>query len=106
MHGVRTAATGMEGLRDAIDAWQCIGCGRVEAPQNCVGICEDRRVKLVHASAYAALSGLDPSVVSFAAFRLATHWGRDEEEIDVMITDRLLRAVSGLIDELRPVLHR
>lgn len=42
--------------RDAIDAWQCIGCGRVEAPQNCIGICEDRRVKLVHASAYAALS--------------------------------------------------
>ena len=43
-------------LRDAIDAWQCIGCGRVDAPQNCIGICEDRRVKLVHASAHAALS--------------------------------------------------
>lgn len=42
---------------DAIDAWQCIGCGRVEAPQNCIGICEDRRVKLVHASLYAAVSG-------------------------------------------------
>ena len=38
---------------DTIDAWQCIGCGRVEAPRNCIGICEDRRVKLVPASAYA-----------------------------------------------------
>ena len=41
---------------DAIDAWQCIGCGRIEAPQNCIGICEDRRIKLVHACAYAIAS--------------------------------------------------
>jgi len=40
---------------DTIDAWQCIGCGRVEAPRNCIGICEDRRVELVAASAYAEI---------------------------------------------------
>ena len=30
-------------------AWQCIGCGRLEASQPCIGICEDRPVELVYA---------------------------------------------------------
>jgi len=38
---------------DTIKAWQCIGCGRVDAPANCIGICEDRNVELVSAWAYA-----------------------------------------------------
>ena len=38
---------------DSIPAWQCIGCGRIEAPQNCVGICQDRRVEFVYASEHA-----------------------------------------------------
>lgn len=33
-----------------IKAWQCIGCGKIEAPQNCIGVCEDRRVEFVYAS--------------------------------------------------------
>ena len=36
-------------MSDPIQAWQCIGCGRIEAPQNCIGICQDRRVLLVYA---------------------------------------------------------
>ena len=32
-----------------IKAWQCIGCGKIEAPQTCVGICQDRKVHLVFA---------------------------------------------------------
>jgi hypothetical protein len=38
---------------DTIKAWQCIGCGRVEAPANCVGVCQDRKVELVGAWDYA-----------------------------------------------------
>jgi hypothetical protein len=38
---------------DTIKAWQCIGCGRLEAPANCVGICQDRKVELVGARDYA-----------------------------------------------------
>lgn len=34
---------------DTIKAWRCIGCGRLEAPANCIGICEDRKVELVFA---------------------------------------------------------
>jgi hypothetical protein len=33
-----------------ITAWQCIGCGRIEGAQPCVGICEDRRTDFVYAS--------------------------------------------------------
>lgn len=40
---------------DTIDGWQCIGCGRIEVPQNCLGICEDRRVQLVYASEHAKI---------------------------------------------------
>lgn len=32
-----------------VKAWQCIGCGRIEAPQSCVGICQDRKVEFVYA---------------------------------------------------------
>lgn len=41
---------------DTIKGWQCIGCGRVEAPANCVGICEDRKVELVVAWDYAEVA--------------------------------------------------
>ena len=45
---------------DTIKAWQCIGCGRIEAPQQCVGICQDRRVEFVYADEHAqALADLD-----------------------------------------------
>ncbi|MFT3736264.1 MAG: hypothetical protein QM776_14795 [Rhodocyclaceae bacterium] len=36
-------------------AFQCIGCGKLDGPQNCVGVCQDRRVELVYAAEYDAL---------------------------------------------------
>lgn len=36
-------------------AWECTGCGRIEAPHPCLGICQDRAVELVHADAYRQL---------------------------------------------------
>ncbi len=36
-------------MSEHIKAWQCIGCGRIEAPQNCIGICQDRKVEFVYA---------------------------------------------------------
>ena len=44
------------GMIDTIDAWQCIGCGRVVAERPCIGICTDKRVELVQAADYAALA--------------------------------------------------
>jgi hypothetical protein len=37
-------------MTERITAWQCIGCGRIEGAQPCVGICEDRRAEFVYAS--------------------------------------------------------
>ncbi|BBD80758.1 hypothetical protein [Aerosticca soli] len=34
-------------MADYLEAWQCIGCGRIEAPQPCIGVCRDRKVLLV-----------------------------------------------------------
>ncbi len=34
-------------MTDYIQAWQCIGCGRIEAPQTCIGVCRDRRIQMV-----------------------------------------------------------
>ena len=41
-----------------VEAWRCIGCGRIEAPQPCVGVCEDRRVRLVDAADHEAALAL------------------------------------------------
>lgn len=37
-------------------AWQCIGCGRIEAQATCVGVCQDRPVEIVSAADYDALT--------------------------------------------------
>jgi hypothetical protein len=37
-------------MNEYVKAWQCIGCGKIEAPQTCVGICQDRKVEFVYAS--------------------------------------------------------
>jgi hypothetical protein len=37
-------------MTDFIAAWQCIGCGKIEVPQTCVGICENERAELVYGS--------------------------------------------------------
>mgnify|MGYP000919698797 CR=1 FL=1 len=41
-------------MADSLFAWQCIGCGKIEAPQQCVGVCEHRKVEMVSAHAYRA----------------------------------------------------
>ena len=50
---VNTAAAGVARL----NAWQCIGCGKIEAPQNCIGVCRDEKVQFVYASNYDEVLG-------------------------------------------------
>lgn len=35
-----------------ITVWQCIGCGKIEGPKPCIGVCNDRKVEFVYASVY------------------------------------------------------
>jgi hypothetical protein len=37
-----------------IKVWRCVGCGRIDHPQPCVGICRDARAELVDAADYEA----------------------------------------------------
>lgn len=39
-------------MTEFFNAWQCIGCGRIDGPAQCIGICQDRKVELVDASDY------------------------------------------------------
>ena len=39
-------------MTDRIEAWQCVGCGRIEAPQTCIGVCRDRRIHLIDADTH------------------------------------------------------
>ena len=41
-------------MTDTLTAWQCIGCGRLEGPKPCIGVCQDRKVELVLAKDYEA----------------------------------------------------
>jgi len=34
-------------MTDYIQAWQCVGCGKIEAPQTCIGVCRDRKILMV-----------------------------------------------------------
>jgi len=55
-------------MTQRIAAWQCIGCGRIEGAQPCVGICEDRRREFVAAEDHdAALAAARRERDEFAA---------------------------------------
>ena len=43
---------------ERLKAWQCIGCGRIEGAQPCLGICEDRPAQFVYAEEYDRLEAL------------------------------------------------
>ncbi len=72
-------------MSEYIKAWQCIGCGRIEAPQNCIGICEDRNVEFVYASEHEdaitrlELASSQVSALSALVRRLASTTPRDGE---------------------------
>jgi hypothetical protein len=40
---------------ERIQGWRCIGCGKVDAPRPCIGVCQDRKCELVAAAVYDAL---------------------------------------------------
>lgn len=44
-------------MPERITAWQCIGCGRIEGAQPCIGVCEDRKAEFVYAADYDRLVG-------------------------------------------------
>jgi len=48
------AKTDLIDTAERISAWQCTGCGRIEGPQPCIGVCQDKKVTFVSSEAYDA----------------------------------------------------
>ena len=80
-----------------VKAWQCIGCSRVEADGRCIGICEDRSVRLVSAADYEILEAF--------VRRLATSTPREGQwERSYLALQRQARALVGLDPDQVPKL--
>jgi len=45
-------------MAETFKAWQCIGCGKIDGPAQCIGVCQDRPVELVDASDFRAATAL------------------------------------------------
>lgn len=41
-------------MTETFQAWQCIGCGKIDGPAQCIGVCQDRAVELVNAADFRA----------------------------------------------------
>lgn len=85
-----------------ITAWQCIGCGRIEAPQTCIGVCQDRKIELVsawdHAEALVALEEMEARVHAFERFAArfaATTPREDAWKSSYLAFQRELRELIG-----------
>ncbi|MFC5437060.1 hypothetical protein ACFPME_10860 [Rhodanobacter umsongensis] len=70
-------------MTDWIPAWQCIGCGKIEAPQPCIGVCRDRRILMVgkdeHEQALAALACAQQQVKGLHAVLIQLAWSRPRD---------------------------
>jgi hypothetical protein len=42
-------------MTDRAKVWQCVGCGRIESQQQCLGVCHDVAVEIVSAADYDAV---------------------------------------------------
>lgn len=90
-----------------VQAWQCIGCGRIEAPQPCIGVCRDRKVLLAgkeeHEAALAEIQRLRTALASASAqllrFGTATphagQWENSYRALQVQVREVLAVLKAG-----------
>ncbi len=68
-------------MTDTVQAWQCVGCGKIEAPQTCVGVCESRKVELVYAhDHHAELAALQAANAAMSALLKQFAWITPRED--------------------------
>jgi hypothetical protein len=77
-------------------AWQCIGCGKIESPQPCIGVCRDRAAEFVDATDYDRLFA-EVEILRAIARDLATITPRKNE---------WERSYKALQERARQALHR
>lgn len=73
----------MNGTIDYIQAWQCIGCGKIEAPQPCIGVCRDKKVLMVskddHLQVLAELASAQRHLKGLEAVLLQLAWSQPRD---------------------------
>jgi hypothetical protein len=80
---------------DRIKVWQCIGCGRIDDPQPCVGICRDQKVEYVlgadHDRIVSLLEGIVRTIATTSPREneAARHWAALRER-----AKRVLREIE------------
>lgn len=91
-------------MTDYIQAWQCIGCGKIEAPQTCIGVCRDRKVFMIgkdeHEAALAEIARLRAQLDHAAALLLPFERATPREGQ----WERSYRALQAQVREVRSVL--
>jgi len=73
----------MSGTIDYIQAWQCIGCGKIEAPQPCIGVCRDKKILMVskneHEQALTELASTQRQLKGLQAVLLQLAWSEPHD---------------------------
>lgn len=95
-------------MAEYIQAWQCIGCGRIEAPQPCIGVCQDRKVLLIgkgeHEAALEEIGRLRAQLAEASAMLLRFEKARPREgqwEQGWLALQGQVRALRALLDAAR-----
>jgi hypothetical protein len=95
-------------MTNIVKAWQCIGCGKIEAPQTWIGICQDRKVEFVYAAEHeetlASLSAALASIEALEAVAYQLAWTKpriDEWEHSYRALQQRARRVLASITSLR-----
>jgi hypothetical protein len=95
---------GANDVTDYIQAWQCIGCGKIEAPQPCIGVCRDRKVFFIgkgeHEAALAEIGRLRAQLQTAAShlqrFALAAPHPQQWESAYAALRDEARALVAAL----------
>lgn len=90
-------------MTEQITAWQCIGCGRIEGVQPCIGVCQDRRVEFVYASEHAHVVAQLESMTALVRQLAWTHPRDGEWEKSFRAFQERARRVLAATDETNVV---
>jgi hypothetical protein len=82
---------------ERLKVWQCIGCGKIEAPQPCIGVCRDRKAELVYGDDYDSL-GAETNALRELARLIASITPREGEwESSYRALQRRARELLGTL---------
>ena len=81
-------------MAEYIQAWQCIGCGKIEAPQLCIGVCRDRKVLFIGKGEIAVM--MSNEEVGLLGDVLETPGFCDHSRIEMKFTPRnIIEAIAN-----------